>query len=138
MPPPRPGAAGPERPEAAPVVETPPPPPEVEAAEEKTPEKHAEILKGLQAKEAAAQRDVRPIPQADQERAEEKPVEATVPIKTEGNAISAAPLHEAIADLQQAMRAHDPTGQVSGVNDVQRNMPNHPLYDPKQQEDHGA
>lgn len=125
---PRPGYGGPERPEAAPAPEAPPPPPEVEKAEEQAPEKHAEILKGLQAREAAARRDIRPIPQADQERAEEKPVEATVPIRTEGNAISAAPLHEAISDLQQAMRAHDPGGTVSGVNHVQENMPQHPLY----------
>lgn len=122
------GGPGGERPEAAPAPEAPPPAPEITAEEEKSPEKHAEILKGLQAREAAAQRDVRPIPQADQERAQEKPVEATVPIKTEGNAISAAPLHEAISDLQEAMRAHDPGGTVSGVNTVQENMPQHPLY----------
>lgn len=124
----RPSLGGPERPEAAPAPEAPPPPPEVAQEEEKSPEKHAEILKGLQAKEAAAQRDIKPIPQSDQERAEEKAVEATVPIRTEGNAISAAPLHEAISDLQKAMRVHNPVGEIEGVNTVQRNMPQHPLY----------
>jgi hypothetical protein len=136
-PPPRPAGRGPERVDAAPVAEAPPePPPEVAAEEEKSPEKQAEILRELKSREATAQRDIKPIPQADQERAEERPVEATVPIHTEGNAVSAAPLHAAIADLQSAMRAHDAPGQVTGVNQVQRSMPSHPLYDPK--ESHGA
>lgn len=127
----RPSLGGPERPEAAPASEAPPPPPEVEAAEKQNPEKHAEILKGLQAKEAAAQRDIKPIPQSDQERAEEKAVEASVSIRTEGNSISAAPLHEAISELQKAMRVHDAVSEVEGVNHVQRTMPQHPLYSPK-------
>lgn len=146
---PRPGGLpGAERGESAPTVEAPPePPPEVTAEEEKSPEKQAEILRELKAREATAQRDIAPIPQADQERAEERPVEATVPIRTEGNAVSAAPLHAAIAELQTAMRAHDAPGQVAGVNQVQRTMPNHPLYQPDQagpgsgqppQESHGT
>lgn len=130
--PPRPGAFGPEgAPEQAAAVETPPPPPEVFAKEEQNVEKQAEILKELQAKESQAKQDIRPIPQADQERAQEKSVEATVPIRTEGNAVSSAPLHQAVANLQVAMRAHDATGQVAGVTAVQRTMPHHPLYSPK-------
>lgn len=135
------GAPGAERGESMPTAEAPPePPPEVQAEEEKSVEKQAEILRELKAKEAAAQQDIRPIPQADQERAEERPVEATVPIQTEGNAVNAAPLHAAIADLQTAMRAHDAPGQVEGVNEVQRTMPNHPLYQPGQDQggSHGA
>jgi hypothetical protein len=127
---PRPGEFGGERGEAGPVAEAPPPPPEVQAEEEKSTEKQAEILQELKAREQAAQADIKPIPQADQERAEEKSVEATVPIRTEGNAVSSAPLHAAIADLQVAMRAHDVTGQVTGANHVQKTMPHHPLYDP--------
>lgn len=133
------GRPGAERGESGPTVEAPPePPPEVTAEEEKSPEKQAEILRELKAREATAQRDVAPIPQADQERAEERAVEATVPIRTEGNAVSAAPLHAAIADLQNAMRAHDAPGQVAGVNVVQRTMPNHPLYAPAQTDDQPA
>ncbi len=129
----RPGMPGAERGESMPTAEAPPePPPEITAEEEKSPEKQAEILRELKAREATARRDIAPIPQADQERAEERAVEATVPIRTEGNAVSAAPLHAAIADLQNAMRAHDAPGQVTGVNVVQRNMPNHPLYAPEQ------
>lgn len=124
------GRPGGERMAEAPTVEAPPPPPEVAAEEEKSGERQAEILKELKAREAAAQADIRPIPQADQELASEAPVEATVPIRTEGNAVSSAPLHAAIADLQVAMRAHDATGQVAGANHVQKNLPHHPLYQP--------
>ncbi|MEX1112855.1 MAG: hypothetical protein WED32_00140, partial [Patescibacteria group bacterium] len=45
--------------------------------------------------------------------------------------IASGPLHDAIEQLQVAMRAHDPVGQVHGANSVQRQMPHHPLYDPE-------
>jgi hypothetical protein len=117
--------------DAAPQVEAAPPPPEAVEREKNSAEQSAEILKELQAKEATAKRDIAPIPQADQERAREEAVEARVPIRTEANALSSGPLHDAIADLQQAMRVADPVGQVGGVNEVQQRMPHHPLYDPQ-------
>ena len=117
--------------EAAAPVEAAPPPPDAVEREKHTAEQSAEILKELEAKEATAQRDIAPIPQADQERAKEEAVEASVPIRTEANALSSGPLHDAIADLQQAMRIADPTGQVDSANAVQRRMPHHPLYRPE-------
>jgi hypothetical protein len=116
--------------DAAPQVESAPPPPDLIEKEKRSAEQSAEILKELQAREATAQRDIAPIPQSDQQRAKEEAVEARVPIKTEANTIDSGPLHEAIAQLQIAMRAQDPRGQVGGVNQVQRTMPHHPLYDP--------
>lgn len=112
-------------------VEASPPPPDVVEREKHTAEQSAEILKGLRAREASAQQDITPIPQSDQTRAKEEAVEARVPIKTEANAIDSGPLHQAIAQLQIAMQAQDPGGQVHGVTQVQRTMPHHPLYDPK-------
>ncbi len=117
-------------PDAAPV-EAPPPPPELIEQEARQVEKSAEILKELNAREAQAQQDITPIPQADQTRAREEAVEANLPIRTQANSIASGPLHDAIEQLQVAMRAHDPVGQVYGANSVQRQMPHHPLYDPE-------
>lgn len=128
---PRPMGGRPESPEAGPApAETPPPPPEAMEKEAEKAKEYAERLEQLRAKESAAQADIKPIPQADdvQERAEEKPVEATVPIKVEANALASDVLHQAIADLQAKQRAHDAGGQVDGVNAVQSQLPNHPLY----------
>lgn len=116
--------------EAAAPVEAEPPPPDLVEKEKHTAEKSAEILKELQAKEATAREDIAPIPQSDQQRAKEEAVEARVPMRTSANAIDSGPLHQAIAQLQVAMRAQDPRDQLGGVNQVQRTMPHHPLYDP--------
>lgn len=116
--------------ESAAPVEAEPPPPDLVEKEKHTAEKSAEILKELQAKESTAREDIAPIPQSDQQRAKEEAVEARVPMRTSANAIDSGPLHQAIAQLQVAMRAQDPRDQVGGVNQVQRTMPHHPLYDP--------
>ncbi|MEX2043384.1 MAG: hypothetical protein WD926_00640 [Patescibacteria group bacterium] len=120
--------------EAAPM-EAEPPPPDLVEKEKHTAEQSAEILKELQAREATVREDIAPIPQSDQQRAKEEAVEARVPIRTEANSIDSGPLHEAIAQLQVAMRAQDPRGQVGGVNQVQKQMPHHPLYDPNAAQD---
>lgn len=112
--------------DAAPAAEAPPEAPPEEPVE-KNRERQAEIIEKLQAKESQAKQHIKPIPQADQQRAKEEPVEASVPIRTEANAVSSAPLHQAIAQLQQAMRVHDPKGQVYGVNVVQQQIPGHPM-----------
>lgn len=133
---PRPGAggrpSGPERGEAGleSPERAPEPPPDVpEESPEKRAERQAEILNELRSKESAAQQSARPVPQADdQALAKEAAVEATVPIETVGNAVRSAPLHAAIAQLQQEMKAHNAGGQVVGVNVIQENMPNHPLW----------
>ncbi len=122
-------AGGPEAVEAAPqTAEAPPPPPEVDV--EKDREKQAELVEKLRAKETRLRETIKPIEQAadTQILAEEKPVEATVPIRVDSNAVSSGPLHDAIVKLQAAQRAHDARGQVDGANDVQRNIPGHPLY----------
>lgn len=129
-PPMRPGQLGGERMEADPYVEAPPPPPDVpEDNPEQKEKRQAEILQELRAIESKQQSKAQlPQPQHDQDRAVEAAVEAEIPIETEGNAVRSAPLHQAIAQLQQAMKAHDPDDQVIGVNQVHQNMPNHPLW----------
>lgn len=122
-------AGGPEAVESgSPTAEAPPPPPDVDV--EKDRERQAELVEQLRAKESRLRETIKPIEQiADtQELAEEKPVEATVPIRVDSNAVSSGPLHDAIVKLQAAQRAHDARGQVDGANDVQRNIPGHPLY----------
>lgn len=127
----------PERGEAAPGSEraedlenAPEAPPEApEEAPERRAEKQAEILKELQSRESAAQLAAKPVPQADDQTvAKEAAVEARVPIETVGNAVRSDPLHAEIVRLQQEMKAHNAGGQVAGVNQVQENMPNHPLW----------
>lgn len=120
--------AGESAPDAAPQIESPPDVPE--EAPERNQEKQAEILKGLQEREATAQQQIPQIPAGDQQRAAVEPVEVKVPIVTDDNAVSAAPLHEALADLAAQMGAKNAPGQVDGANRVQRNMPGHPLYNP--------
>lgn len=127
---PRPSMGGtpgaPEGPvDAAPQVESPPDIPE--EAPEKNREKQAEIIDQLKAREASVQGQATPIPQHDQERAVEAPVKAEVSIRTEGNAVRADELHAALEELKIAMSAHDPVGQVGGVNEVHKKMPGHPL-----------
>lgn len=124
------GGAGEAAPDTAPQMEAPPDVPE--EAPERNQEKQAEILKGLQDREATAQQQAPQIPQSDQPRAAVEPVEVKVPIVTDDNAVSAAPLHEALADLAEQMGAKNAPGQVEGANRVQRNMPGHPLYQPDQ------
>jgi hypothetical protein len=122
-------AGGPEAVESGPpTAEAPPPPPDVDV--EKDRERQVELVEQLRAKESRLRETIKPIEQITdtQELAEEKPVEATVPIRVDSNAVSSGPLHDAIVKLQAAQRAHDARGQVDGANDVQRNIPGHPLY----------
>jgi hypothetical protein len=114
-------------PDAAPQVEAPPDVPD--EAPEKNQEKQAEIIDKLRAKEAQAVRQAPNLPEPDQQRASAEPVEVKVPIVTEDNAVSAAPLHQALEDLAREMGAKNPPGQVHGINEVHKQMPGHPLRD---------
>jgi hypothetical protein len=125
------GAEG--APDAAPQVETPPDVPE--EAPEKNQEKQAEIIERLKAREAQTVQQTPNLPEPDQQRVDSKPVEVRVPIVTEDNAVSAAPLHQALEDLAREMGAKNPPGQVEGINKVQREMPGHPLRE--QGDSHG-
>ena len=97
--------------------------------------KQAEIIEQLRAKEAQTVQQVPNIPEPDQQRVTAEPVEVKVPIVTEDNAVSAAPLHQALEDLAREMGAKNPPGQVEGINEVHRQMPGHPLRD--QDQNHG-
>ena len=124
--------------ESAAPFEAEPPPPELIEKERESAEQSAEILKELKAREVQVRQDIAPIPQADQTRAREEAVQANVPIRTQANAIQSGPLHDAIVELQQAMRVGDPTGTVTGANQVQRQMPHHPLYEPDAGKERGS
>jgi hypothetical protein len=122
------GAEG--APDTAPQVESPPDLPE--EAPEKNQEKQAEIIEKLRAQEAKTVQQTPNLPEPDQQRATAEPVEVKVPIVTEDNAVSAAPLHQALEDLAREMGAKNPPGQVEGINQVHRQMPGHPLRDEEQ------
>lgn len=116
----------PESAESAPVVEA--PPVNVEQTAERDRDRQAEIVEKLRTKEQQAKEQTPPIPQADQERAAEEPIpKAVVTIGKQNNAIDSAKLHHDIEVLREAVKIHDAQGQVSGVNNVQRQLPQHPL-----------
>lgn len=128
----RPRAGGrPERGESAAAFESPPEaPPETppEDQPEYNEKKQAEIVERLRASESQAKQHTPHIPQVDQERAVEKAVEAAIPASPiKNNAVDSGEYYQALTALQQAMKVHDPVGQVEGINRVQQSDPNHPL-----------
>lgn len=127
---PAPRRSAPERPEAGGFESAPEAPPETppEDRPETNAERQAEIIEQLRARESAAQRQVTPVPAPEQERAVEKPVEASVPASpVKGNALASGPYYEALAEIREAVRQHDPSGQVTSINKAQSHMANHPL-----------
>lgn len=129
---PRPGGR-PERGEAGAAFEAAPePPPETppEDQPEYNEKKQAEIVEKLKATESQVQQHTPHIPAGDQERAVEGPVEASIPAAPiKNNAVDSSEYYQALETLQKAMKAHDPVGQVEGINQVQRSNPDHPLSD---------
>lgn len=127
---PSPRPSAPERPEAGGFDAAPEAPPETppEDQPETNAEKQAEIMEQLRARESVARQQIKPLPAPEQERAAEKPVEASVPAHpVQGNALASGPYYEALAEIREAVRLHDPAGQVTGINKAQSHMADHPL-----------